>query len=183
MKNLSKILNILILSAVVVIVGASFFVFEKKQNLENKNLSQAKKQDVNVDELVNKYIQQATQEAVKTRFEREKALLEAKNKLAEINKLNEIKQDEERAKIPREKQIWKESDVQIQTEAAVPTPTNRNNFYDKDPSQMTASEKKEYAKEWIANAKEAGYRLELSPDLEVIKYEPIRKPSKQSDDE
>lgn len=171
----------LILGVIVAIAGGVvYFVQQKKQVQSLEEVPTAVK-TVNVDDIVNKHIKETAFNAAKTRMESEKAILEAKNKISELNKLNELKEAKEQAKIPLEKQIWKESNVSQTTEAVAPSVGNNSDLYDKDPSEMTAAEKKQYAKEWIANAKAEGYLLELSPNLEVIKYVPIRKPTQQED--
>ena len=168
MRNLNALLNYLIAAVVILIAGSFFYLKDKAAAPSGPKLSSSE-----VDKVVNKYIRETSTDALRQRLVSEKALIEARKKITELNKLNKIKEQKEIESIPAEKQIWKESEVVQAPERVEAMSTST--------SSMTAAEKKEYARQYIENARSGGYAIELSEDLEVIKVTPLRKPSQESD--
>lgn len=163
-----------------VVIGT--FVFyaknEKEPELREKtNVTELSSQDL--DSIVNKHIRSTKDEALRTQIMAEKSMIETRKKLAELEQQKKIKQDKEAVSIPIDRQIRKEGASEAETS---PADIINAKIYEKNQQdEMDAAEKKEYARQWIQNARKAGYHLELSSDLEVIKYTPIRKPSQQDD--
>lgn len=173
-KKLNSFLNFLIL-ALAVVIGGVFFYF--KTHKENQLSFKGKSSELSAQELdriVNKYIKTTNQEALKSKIMAEKFMTEARQRLAELDRQKKLKQDKENAEIPKERQIRKDNSLDTVV-------VNSGNSEINDQNAMEEIEKKEYARQWILNARKAGYILELSPELEVIKYTPIRKPSQQDD--
>lgn len=162
----------------VLLFGGAYFYYKNTKETRvpaKEKASELTSQELDI--IVNKYIKTTNQEALKTKIMAEKFMLEARRKLAEIEKEKKLKQDKENAAIPKEQQIHKNSDTNYTPTEILLSQANEK----KDQNRMDETEKQEYARQWILNASKAGYLLELSPDLEVIKYTPIRKPSQQDD--
>lgn len=174
-KKLSALLNFMIF-LLVVTIGATFYYFKSTSGVKTVSPTLSAEQ---LDELVNTHLKKTVQQNQLTKIMNEKALFENRTKRAAFERQRKAKEDKEITKIPATSQIWKD-----EQKANGSTPTqvinevlNENTDYEK----MIATEKKEYARQWIENARKEGYLLELSPELEVIKYTPIRKPSQQED--
>jgi hypothetical protein len=178
-KEVNKLLNYLIILSIVAF-GATYYYFNHmnpEASVPVKNeLSQAER--AKVDQVVNKYLQAASNEAQLNELRVQRDLQLARQKIEEA----EVKS----ADIPMEQQIYKRS---LEVTSAEPTiaqipaqKSNETSFdLEMDPKSMTPEQKKEYARQYIENARRGGYVIELSADLEVIKVTPIRKPSQQSD--
>lgn len=177
MKRLGSFLNFLIFTLVVIIGGAFYYLKPNSGAQTSRDLQPLSAQQV--DDIVNTHIKDTVQESKYTKFLNDKTIRETYKKLAELEKQKKINQDKEIAKIPIERQIWKEDQKvsDVTPEQVIGGAINEG----LEQEKMDEAEKKEYARQWIQNAREAGYLLELSPELEVIKYTPIRKPSQQDD--
>lgn len=188
MKTLNELLNYLIFLSVLALAG-SFFYFNdgKKTFFPTSKTNNTNEKDKLVDKVVNKYIQQTNQQNSINQIKLDRALLEARKKILAASELAREKEDLKNQKIPIEKQIISEAELQKQVAAnpellAQPVSTKKSGReVELDVSKMTAEEKDEYARQYIENARKGGYQIELSEDLEVIKATPIRKPSQQPD--
>lgn len=161
-----------------VVVGSLvFYAKNAKETVSDEKTNTAELSSQDLDGIVNKHIKSVNEEAIKTQIMAEKSMIETRNRLAELERLNKIKQDKENANVPLDRQIRKE----VQIEASPADIINAKVYEKNQQDEMDEAEKKEYARQWIQNARKAGYLLELSEDLEVIKYTPIRKPSQQDD--
>lgn len=179
MNKLSTALNILIAVMVVIIGGAFFYLKTGSQGPNPAKVGETELSSNDLDKIVNKYIKTTNEEALRTQIMAEKTLFETKKRLAEIQRLNQIKQEKEIASIPLTQQIHKESSNNANSPAFENSIAKMKEALSDE--QMGPAEKKEYARQWIQNARKEGYLLELSDDLEIIKYTPIRKPSQQDD--
>ncbi len=196
MKSLDKILNYLIAIVVLAIAG-SFFLLQKspEKNVVKKQLS-----DQEVNQIVNKHLSLAVNQNQALKIKTEAALREARRKVERDILDSRRKQDAFNSTIPREKQIWNEADVLAKLEQARKEAENsgflRSPDFDSESSDkksalsgeedfdvksMTPAEKKQYAKQYVENARKDGFEIELNENLEVTKSTPIRKPSKQDD--
>lgn len=175
MRKLNSFLNLLIFTLVTVLGGA-FFYFKNSKDARTPANRASELSSQELDQIVNKYIKTTNQEALKTKIMAEKFMIETRNKLAEIERQKRLKQDSENAEIPRDRQISKDVESRSPAEVLLSQLNDK-----KMQEQQEENEKQEYARQWILNARQAGYLLELSPDLEVIRYTPIRKPSQQDD--
>lgn len=175
MKSLNSILNFVIFSACLALgVGYYYLKIEPKKTVVEIEQKISVEQ---MDALVNKHLKKTIQQEQLARALNQKTINELKEDLSESEKLRRLKKDIENAKIPMNKQIWKESDFSSQS----PEQKFGLDQVEKKSEEMNEEEKREYARQWIENAKKGGYHLELSPDLQVIKYIPIRKPTQQED--
>lgn len=184
-KSIEKLLNYSI-ALVVIAIAVSFFLFksQKQNTIPTKN----KMTDEEVDKVVNKYLQEALDQTKMNQLRTEKALREARLKVEKDMESVKRKQDEESQKIPADRQIWSESEMakvgnQNQTLPNVenqpkPKTAQTEEF---DIKNMSPEEKKEYARQYIENARRGGYLIELDDNMEVIKSTPIRKPTQQDD--
>lgn len=192
MKEVNKLLNYLIFLSFVG-VGAAYYYFnhmnpEAAAPVKNE-LSQVDRQKV--DQVVNKYLQAASNEAKLNELRVQRELQLARQKLEEEKIKQRQAAEMKSADIPIEQQIYKrsleitpaESAPVQQATAQIPAKKSNETSFDQemDPKSMTPEQKKEYARQYIENARKGGYAIELSADLEVIKVTPIRKPSQQSD--
>ncbi len=193
MKEVNKLLNYLIVLSFAVLGGGYFYsTYQSGDSVTpvKSELTQAERQKV--DQTVNKYLQSASNEAKlnELRVQRELQIVRQKLEMEKIKQRKAAEMNE--ADIPMERQIYKRSDeitpaevpyVQPQPVAQVmPKKINENSFdQEVDPKSMTPDQKKEYARQYIENARKGGYAIELTNDLEVIKVTPLRKPSQQSD--
>jgi hypothetical protein len=171
-RKLNSILNLLIAFVVIVFAGAFFYLKEKPPVDSNG----VKLSTIEVDKVVNKYMQQTSVEALRQKILSDRAVEQARKKIVELNEQNRLRQQKELENIPADRQIWKEADVQaMQVPQPRPAPQPASN------GEMTESEKREYARQYIENARRGGYAIELNENMEVIKWTPLRKPSQQDD--
>ncbi len=170
MNFLNKIFNYLIAFGVV-LYGLYFFL---GKDMFFKNGTVVQRSDfssVDHEKIVNKYLQETSQ----------KMLLEQSNSKAALQKalLQPLKVSREKeisaADIPREQQIHKDStpDSEIGVNSKINREIKKEAFEKVD--------KKEYARQFIENARQGGYHIELSDDLEVMSVTPLRTPSQQID--
>lgn len=178
MRNLNSLLNLLIFT-LVIILGAAFFYYKNSKESRQPATKSSELSSQELDQIVNKYIKTTNLEALKTKVMAEKFIIETRKKLAAVERQKKLKQDKENAEIPKDRQIRKNNEID---ENSSPVDVLLSKVNDKKlQEQQEEYEKQEYARQWILNARKAGYLLELSPDLEVIRYTPIRKPSQQDD--
>lgn len=171
MRKLSRFLNFLIFTLILIISAAFYYLKATPEPAKAKPALSEQE----LDNIVNKNIKKTVLETQIAKSLVQKSLLDTQKMLTELEKLKKKQEEKEIENIPRERQIWK--DVQNEN-----SPLIENYTEDKsDLSKMNEQEKKEYAREWIQNALREGYLLELSPSLEVIRYTPIRKPSQLDD--
>jgi len=168
MKTLNQFLNYLI-AAVVIGFGAFYFLQFKKDNADRKVANALPTKPVNVDDVVNKYMKQTADQMVREQVNSQLAIRQQlsrpivikKEKTAEVNPED----------IPADQQIWKDS--RFKNSANEPKPV--------DPKVQEELAKKEFARQYIENARKDGYHVILSPDLKVLSVTPIRQPSQTND--
>jgi len=167
-KDFNQVLNYLIFFALAVIVGGvvytqadfgtntkKIFSFGGEEN--KKNLPQ-----VEMNQVVNKYLKQASIENLRQEVIAEKTLAETRAQLKRLEEERRRKELKEIANIPLERQVWK-SEV-----------SDGDVFLPK-PAQNSSEElsPEEYARQFKENARKAGYEIELSSDMQVINYRRI----------
>ena len=177
MKKISEFLNFIIFALVAVIAGAFFYLREPEVAVVPEQAMQESPAKVE-DQIVNKYLQQAAKELQKQKMITDRNLIDTKNKLAELERRKKLEEQKSNENIPLERQVWKETPGKDATVTEI-----LNAQINETESQMKMDEvqKKEYARQFIENARAGGYHIELSDDLEVIKVTPIRKPSQEND--
>lgn len=172
MKFLNKIFNYVI--AVIIIGYAAFFFYNRAQNnLTNKSEGKIEEASKNVDDVVNKYLAQTTEIMEKEKFEKDKALYRAMTQPIKINPSQIGPRPED---IPIEQQIAK--DIPPVTPSEV---INAQIFDQEAKAKQDEADRKEYRRQFIENARQGGYEIELSEDNKVLKSTPIRKPSQDED--
>lgn len=159
----------MLIAAVVVLIAGSFFYFKDRAAVDSNGVKLSTNE---VDKVVNKYIQQASTDTLRQKLVADRALEQARKKITELNQANKIRQQKELENIPAEKQIWKEADVVPAQAPQVAQPQQPAG-----EGSMSDAEKREYARQYIENARRGGYAIELNDNLEVIKWTPLRKPS------
>ena len=195
-RSVDKFLNYLI-AVVVILIAVSFFLFKSPPE---KTAKKQKLSDSEVNKIVNKHLQQAVDQNRIIQMKTEAALREARRKVEKEILESRRKQDEANSNIPRDRQIWTEAEMAEKIRQAEQQNSTTNSGRspdgaglqsprksapaaeeDFDVRSMTPAEKKEYAKQYIENARKGGVDIELDENLEVTKSTPIRKPSKQDD--
>lgn len=158
-----------------IIVGYGGFYFYNEYQLKNLPIGQSDLSSNDVEQVVNKYLKQTTHKIQKERFDSEKAVAHA---LKQPLVLTTNAKETNPADVPVSKQIWRESDIQI-----TPAEVINSDMYDEAAlAQQDEEVRKQYAKEYIENARRGGFHVVLSKDLsKVVSVTPIRKPSGQDD--
>lgn len=168
MKTLNSIFNFAIFAIILGYAGFFFYNQNQKKTPEGK-IEQSSR---NVDDVVNKYLAQTTEQMAREKLEKDKALYRALTQPVKINPTQVGPNPED---IPREQQISKDRQM-------TPSEVINAQVYDQQAqAKQEALDKKAYAREFIENARRGGYEIELDSDNKVIKSTPIRKPSQDDD--
>jgi regulator of protease activity HflC (stomatin/prohibitin superfamily) len=178
-KSLDKILNYLIILAVLFNVCAFIYYKPRKSDFGFKSVQN---QSAEVDKVVNKYLQMANEAKNLEQLRINRASLEAGQK---------VLAEREAAKIKQEQEMAQNSKILTQAEAAErakqysdnpnmqAAQETRSEF---DPKTMTPAEKEEYKRQYIENARRGGYDIVLSDNFEIIKATKIDKATRPSED-
>ena len=169
MKKLNQYLNYLILTAVTVFAILYFF----NTNLLRPNTLQPAKV-TDIDQVVNKFLKQTSEQTRKDEIAFKSALEKQLNKPLNIKKDYTEKKSE----------YISENTQGFQNEALniTPSETIQTEIYQKElEKQQDEINKKEYAKQFIENARKSGFHLVLSEDNKVLSVTPIRKPSQNDE--
>ncbi len=153
-----------------------YFYFNQDSILKKPALvHQTDMSSVDVDKVVNKYLQETTAQIAKEKYTAKKALEQALKEPVQITQKPEPLASE----IPYERQVRKnEPSVTSYRDGVSNQIINETNV-----AQMDQANKAEYARQFIENARKGGYHIELAEDLTVIRITPIRKPSQDSIDQ
>lgn len=172
MKKLSHYLNYLIL-ILVLGFGAFYFFTSKKAGSERQVANSAEvKKPVNVDDVVNKYMKQTSDQIVLDQIKSQAAIRQQLSRPIVVKK--ETKPEVKPEDIPADQQIWKNSDLKNTAPKLEPQTVE-------SLKKQEELEKKEFARQYIENARKDGYHVILSPDLKVLSVTPIRQPSQIPD--
>ncbi len=157
-KSIHKFLNLLIVLALT-IYGVFFYINHSNfVRLDSTKVQQNDFSSVDVDKVVNKYMKQTTAQMLIDQANSKKEQDLALQQSTRLNKsVKPMISD-----IPLELQIHKNSNLTALPQILVPN---------------QELDKKEYARQFIENARLGGYHVELADDLSVISVTPIRKPS------
>ena len=183
MKSFEKLLNFLIVLAVMGIGGSYFYFKNRKQDAEISKDKIA--HEVEVDKVVNKYMQQTARDKSLDQVKLDRAAFEANKKIMAERDAAKEQEEKKSAAVPQ--QIPTDEQMQAQAEKMGDNPNARtsqshpNKSGELDIKNMSAQEKAEYKKQFIENAKNGGYDIELNDDMEITKATAIRKPSQQDD--
>jgi hypothetical protein len=159
---------------VVISYGAFYYLNSKRPGADRKVANTEVKKAINVDDVVNKYIKQTADQMARDQLNSQIILRQELQKPLLLKKptaTTEVNPED----IPADQQIWKDSQ----------TSGNSPKSYEKESAekikQLDEQDKKEYARQYIENARKDGYHVVLSPDLKVLSVTPIRRPSQSSD--
>lgn len=173
MKNLSQYLNYLIVA--ILLIYGGFYFYQTRYSTNQHDISSLKPpaQTIDVDGIVNKFMQQTAAQGIHDQYASQMAL---KKQLAIPIKITEGKNEIRPEDVPVEKQIHQIDHIDSPAEAI------RQEVFDKEmQAKSDQQDRLEYARQYIENARRAGYRLVLSEDLKVMSVTPIRKPSQDDD--
>ncbi len=173
MKRLNKLFNYLI---IILIMGYGAFYLFSDRLLGPRQMGKIDLSSNDVDQVVNKYLKQTTESMQKEHFETAKALYKALKQPLVLTKKNT--QETNPDDVPVSKQIWREADVQVSPADVVNT-----DLYNQTANEnLDEAARRQYAKDFIDNARRGGFHVVLTDDLTEIKsVTPIRKPSQQND--
>lgn len=180
MKSLDKLLNYLLIFLVVAIAG-SFFYFKKGPSVA----APVKNQSLDVDKVVNKYLQEANYAKSLEQVKLQKAAFEALQKIQNDQETRRLQEEEKSvvsAKIPSHQETLIRAE-KLEGDPNLPSKSLASTDSDDslDFKTMSKEDKEEYKKQFIQSAKAGGYLIELNDKMEVIKSTPIRQPSQQND--
>ena len=169
MKKLNQYLNYLILTAVTIFAILYFF-----NTTSLRTIAPQPTKITDVDQVVNKFLKQTSEQTRKDEIAFKFALEKQMNRPLNIKKENTEKKPEDNSEYFEKAQ----GDVTNIT----PSETIQTQIYQKDiEKQQNEISKKEYARQFIENARKSGFHLVLSEDNKVLSVTPIRKPT-QSDE-
>lgn len=178
MKNLSQILNIFILLAVAV-TGYIFWQGYQQRHPQEQQTDLSSESTTAQQSRVNKYMQEV--QAQLKQQERESATRMQKRIQARLAKPAET----DPSKVPIEKQIWKDPDLEKEREQSIDDRISeraKERINEENEQRLEEARlRKEYKQDIIENARRDGYHVEISDSLEIISITPIRKPSGKQD--
>jgi len=128
--------------------------------------------------LANKYLQEANQKLKTDRYKVQNALREtAKNGEAVTSKPVETNPQQ----VPIDRQIAKDVYNESQRQKSVEQKFQEELKSVQERRYQSELDKKEYIKQFKANARKNGYEIIVDDNLQVISIEPIRKPTNDVD--
>ncbi len=159
--------------AVVLVV----LLFSKRTQHSETHLSSVAKPEIDIDSKVNQYMQD----------------LQRKRTTEELRTLGRLQRNFDKSRpsasidetdpstVPIDRQIWKDESNEVGQSDNQMDVIYRRIYEEEVAKRMSEQEKKDYASEFIENARRSGYHIQLSMDLEVISVEPIRNPQGEYD--
>jgi len=178
---INKFLNYILFfsfAACISIFGYVYYSYTTQKQIELKRIVDSKKPTP--DELVNKYLKQGSLEL-------------NRQKLESLNKIRSNVIDDSVAKtkmkevspeaIPIEMQIAKDKSISTSNGQGLSDEFNQKYNQYLTNQIADAQYRKEYAKQFIENARKNGYHITLSDEMEVTSVKPIRQPTNQNDTE
>ena len=175
MKSVKKFLNLIAAGVLAIFAGLLYFNFHTKHS-EIHSSSLAKPAGIDMDSKVNQYMQE----------------MQRKRTTAELNWIHRLQKgpdattgkgidETDPLAVSRDRQIWKDSDQQVAEQESQMDVIYRRIYEEEFAKKLTEQEKKKYAMEFIENARQSGYHIQLSMDFEVILVQPIRNPQNDYD--
>lgn len=180
MKWINKFLNYILFFTVAISVGVFGYIYYSQK--EKKRIEQEKKiasQQPTPEELVNKYLKQGS---VELRQQQIESMAKIKSNLIDEKKNKVVVKEIPPDQIPIEMQIAKDKSNSSPNEQSLTEEFNQKYFQSQVDQVADEQARKEYAKEFIENARKNGYHITLSEDLQVTSVKPIRKPTNQQND-
>ena len=157
--------------AVVLVV----LLLTKRKPHSETHLSSLSKPAVDMDSKVNQYMQEVQR---KRTSEELHSMGRLQRNAALSNRPSAGIDETDPSTVPRDRQIWKDDSVPKGDQMDV---IYRRIYEEEIAKRDSDREKKDYAIEFVENARRGGYHIQLSMDLEVISVEPIRNPSNDYD--
>ena len=174
-KWLNQFLNYILFFTGTACVGIFGYVYFNKTNSVPAAKPAVKQSQLTPDELVNKYLKQTQTDLQR---QQQSSVRIIKNQIIEAakNVEKEISPDT----IPIELQIAKDNSYAIDKTL---TETFDQRSYESQMLKIQSEQaKKQYAKEYIENAKKDGYQITLTDDLQIKSVKPLRRPTNQQND-
>lgn len=180
MKWINQFLNFILFFTVTACIGIFGYIYlEKIKNTESEKNISTLATPQSPEDLVNKYMKE-TQTNLKKQEHESIYKIQSMNIQNEVIKQKNNKEAASSSEIPIEQQIAK-SDLTNANQTL--TENFDQKFYESQVLRIQDEQaKKDYAKEFIANARKNGYHITLSDDLQVTSVKPIRKPTSQPND-
>ncbi len=175
MKWINNFLNyILFFAAAVCVTIFGYIYFQKTKAIE----APAQKQtQLAPDELVNKYLKETQKDLQKQTHE---SIQKIQNKLIQVDVSKKTEKEISTENIPVDMQIAKDRSA---VDEKTLTETFDQKTYDAQIMSLQDEQaKKEYAKEYIANARKDGYQITLTDDLQIKSVKPLRRPTNLQND-
>lgn len=148
--------------------------FKSQPTVRTPSQVQQSPQAIDTDALVSKYMQETKLHLDAQKRAAERAFVKGQlNAESQKAKYKEV----DPSKIPVDKQIWSNK---ANDQDSLPDQLNRKIMSEDEQRAQAEAEKKEYARQFIENARKDGYHIVLDDNLNVIKMLPIRKPSNNS---
>ena len=165
MKNLNRYLNYLIL-ALVSVYAVIYFSAAKVRSTAVPKPAEI----TDIDQVVNKFLKQTSEQTRKDEMAFRLALEKQLKKPLNIKK-------ETREKKPDDS-VENQQNLSEAAASITPSEVIQTGIYRREiEKQQEELDKKEYARQFVENARKSGFHLVLSEDNKVISVTPIRKPS------
>lgn len=179
MKWLNQFLNYIIFFVTTVCIVIFGYVYlQKTEKIESKNKINSLAVQISTDDIVNKYMKETQIDLQKQQRD---SVYKIKSTQVSIQPNKNPTKEISPAEIPIERQIVKNISA-VDNRQTLDEGFNQKS-YDLQVSNIQDEQaKKNYAKEFIANARKNGYHITLSEDMQVTSVTPIRKPTNQPDD-
>lgn len=152
-------------------------LFSKRLQYSEAHLSSIAKPDIDIDSKINEYMQDVQRKRTTEELHTLGRLQRNIDKSRPSAGIDEI----DPSTIPRERQIWKDESQDVGKNTNQMDVIYRRIYDEEVAKRLSEQEKKDYAAEFIENARRSGYHIQLSMDLEVISVEPIRNPQGEYD--
>ena len=159
------------------VFGYIYYSQKEKKRIEQQNKLISQKPSP--EELVNKYLKQGAVELHQQQIE---SLAKIKSNLLDEKNNKVVVKEIPPEQIPIEMQIAKDKSNSSPSEQSLTEEFNQRYFQSQVDQVADEQARKEYAKEFIENARKNGYHITLSEDLQVTSVKPIRKPTNQQNE-
>ncbi len=128
------------------------------------------KPKVDIDQVVNKFLKQTSEQTLKDQLAFKEALQKQLNKPVVIKREKVRLQTDD---IPAKQQIWTNEELDRSPAEQIQSESNLRQQY----REKEELDKQEYARQFIENARKNGYHVVLSSEYKVLSVTPIRKPT------
>lgn len=185
MGQMNKILNYLLWASGLVTVAIFVNIYKNKYDSKTAPVAQYETNHSSYsienkpDEKVNQYMLEVQQKLQRQQLQ---TSVNIKNAAAQPVRAQNAEKEIDPMSIPVEQQIWRDPAQEPSSGALPSNQINQKSYQDQVNNLQTEQARKQYAREFIENARKNGYHIKLSNTLEVISVEPIRDPQSQPED-